>query len=471
MDTTVEDLLQDVDLTACLEQSPELEAPLFGNIFDELYLPDDLWKDVDKIPLLSETTTTELEAVSYDEKPKTTRNMKQPSQNTVMIPTLVNNGLQNIKTEVVQPSSCMINKAAIPAVPANVTVPTISAAVVAGSDKQGIKRSHPDSTVDMSQLSKKQQKMLKNRQSSSLSRQRKKEYVSTLEAQLSEAAQKNNALIKENEALRTKVKLLEKENQLLLHSKPQGLLTPPRTPAMLAIVLFVTVGLMLTPLRTMMTGSVEVEHESAPVKMHRALLSVEDDVTAGHHDIIQESHAVGPHLPDQLLTITTMEQMKSLHKAKKQVKKKVLKPVDPVNSTDTARLHTDLGSYFSSREIHPWYTGPSKTSAIAVVDHETQSPRVYSQDVLSFPYSSEKVQYFFKKSFTRNLETYYLVSFKDHLMFNAPLHNKTLFPKLSVMIPYNESSFSSEEDISMIQMDCSVIDTKLLTVKLPPDMS
>lgn len=30
---------------------------------------------------------------------------------------VVNNGLQNIKTEVVQPSSCMINKAAIPAVP------------------------------------------------------------------------------------------------------------------------------------------------------------------------------------------------------------------------------------------------------------------------------------------------------------------------------------------------------------------
>ena len=72
-------------------------------------------------------------------------------------------------------------------------------------------------------------------------------------------------------------------------------------------------------------------------------------------------------------------------------------------------------------------------------------------------------------------------------MFNAPLHNKTLFPKLSVMIPFNgkciiqmlyiyhvsfsESSFSTEEDISMIQMDCSVTDTKLLTVKLPPDMS
>jgi len=37
------------------------------------------------------------------------------------------------------------------------------------------------------------------------------QYVSTLEAQLSEAAKKNSALIKENEALRAKVKLLEKE--------------------------------------------------------------------------------------------------------------------------------------------------------------------------------------------------------------------------------------------------------------------
>ena len=37
------------------------------------------------------------------------------------------------------------------------------------------------------------------------------QYVSTLEAQLSEAAKKNNALIKENEALRVKVKQLEKD--------------------------------------------------------------------------------------------------------------------------------------------------------------------------------------------------------------------------------------------------------------------
>ena len=36
---------------------------------------------------------------------------------------------------------------------------------------------------------------------------------------------------------------------MLQSSRPHGLLTPPRTPAMLAIALFVTVGLMFSPLR------------------------------------------------------------------------------------------------------------------------------------------------------------------------------------------------------------------------------
>lgn len=86
------------------------------------------------------------------------------------------------------------------------------------------------------------------------------------------------------------------------------------------------------------TGSVEVEHVSMPVKMHRALLTIDDNVVTDRHNSLKESRAVGPHLPDQLVTVTAMEQMKSLHKTKKQAKRKVLKPVvDDVNSTNTAR--------------------------------------------------------------------------------------------------------------------------------------
>lgn len=52
-----------------------LQVPLFGNIFDELYLTDELWKDVDKIPLLNETTTKIPESISCDEKPKVINNV------------------------------------------------------------------------------------------------------------------------------------------------------------------------------------------------------------------------------------------------------------------------------------------------------------------------------------------------------------------------------------------------------------
>jgi len=38
-------------------------------------LPDDLWQDVEKIPLLNDPKPKEPETVSQDEKPKTTNNM------------------------------------------------------------------------------------------------------------------------------------------------------------------------------------------------------------------------------------------------------------------------------------------------------------------------------------------------------------------------------------------------------------
>ena len=101
--------------------------------------------------------------------------------------------------------------------------------------------------------------------------------------------------------------------------------------------IIIWMGVFCFNFRTTITGSVEVEHVSVPVKMHRALLSVQDDVVTDRHDGVQESRAVGPHLPDELLTMTAMEKVKSLHKTNKRTKKKVLKPAHTINSTNTAR--------------------------------------------------------------------------------------------------------------------------------------
>jgi hypothetical protein len=58
---------------------------------------------------------------------------------------------------------------------------------------------------------KKQQRLLKNRESASLSRQKKKEHLQNLELKLKEAANKNEILLKENLLLRNRVLQLEKE--------------------------------------------------------------------------------------------------------------------------------------------------------------------------------------------------------------------------------------------------------------------
>ncbi|XP_061744595.1 cyclic AMP-dependent transcription factor ATF-6 alpha [Nerophis ophidion] len=328
---------------------------------------------------------------------------------------------------------------------------------------------------DDSKLSQRQQRMIKNRESASLSRKKKKEYLLTLEARLQLALSENAVLKSENGNLKKQLEGLLSENSVLKS-------TAPKRRAVCLMVVLVFLVLSVGPISQLQSNT-DSGLEVVAVQHGRHLLgfSPETDTEAPGNGAAAE---VADSSEDKALMV-----VKELNFLRTQA------PCQPpVNRTKCLGLAHDLKGWVHrheveltksrrmsnnhlkhSRAILETENKDAETSQIVTVRYtKTDEDKTPGRELQVY-YAPHHTYNDFFGEINRRGDTFYVVSFRrDHLLLPATNHNKGSRPKMSVVLPamnINDSIIGDKEFEVMMQIDCEVTDTRILHIRsdsIPP---
>lgn len=354
---------------------------------------------------------------------------------------------------------------------------------------------------------KRQQRMIKNRESACLSRKKKKEYVSSLEGRLSDLEQENVQLKLENEVLRER--LNEFENAMSWTKNPALSVKTKKATALLVVLFVVCINFGSFPSL--------VNRNNDPLNMGDL------DVGAG-----QSPHAsVTRHVRSLLWApadAPTRNISESEYISRNSTSTGSAQPICPlyINQTESIRLDSELRRWIGSDPEHPYDSTQQETLKSKTFDsaRNGSNPKL-SQipddkslgagiNMAAMPPTETKLKNGFKEkrtklrrkslanraskksqsasnevevygvrpplydytafldSFQRRDDTFYVVSFSgDHILLPAQAHNTSSRPKMSLVlpaVPINKSMFGLNH-IRMMQIDCEVINTQMLRVR------
>lgn len=358
---------------------------------------------------------------------------------------------QLTQTGILNPPSVTVKTEAVS--PLTTAVPTIQTISSCGQVQQ-----QPE--MDMKTL-KRQQRMIKNRESACLSRKKKKEYVTNLEEQLNCLGKENRDLRAENETLKARVRELESEKTLWTDSVLNSS-SGKKATALFAVLLLVTLNLKGLNYNNhhnfdfsqgiLKSKINEVSKSDAFSRIRhggRSLLWEDEQQMNNNESFIPSVNSSSPVCPmyfNQSESIRLDNQLRGWFKKDE----KKIEPQRPA-AVATTMTSTSLESYKRKR--------PSFSASIyhmLIADNEAADDRRKAQRSAKDPsggeitlYDSGDVPRFSYESFFEAIErrddTFYVVSFSgDHLLLPASAHNQTSRPRMSLLLPSVAVSLNGE---------------------------
>ncbi|XP_024134221.1 cyclic AMP-dependent transcription factor ATF-6 alpha [Oryzias melastigma] len=339
------------------------------------------------------------------------------------------------------------------------------------------------SSDDDSKLSQRQQRMIKNRESASLSRKKKKEYLMSLEARLKLALSENAVLKSENGSLKKQLEGLLSENTVLKATAPKR-----RAVCLMVVLVFLVLNVGPTSL---LQGGPDSSLEVAPMQPSgRHLLGFSSEA---------ETEAVtDPQRGSSHSGASDSAGGKALMVVKDPVFLRPPPPCQPsINRTKCIQLAHELSGWVHRHEVEQtksrrMSSSPHRPTRTTLKSYLKRSKEADDAQIVTVPYAgttegkspgSELQLYYapkhvysdFFEELNRQADTFYVVSFRrDHLLLPATNHNKGSRPKMSVVLPamnINDSIIGGKDFQVMMQIDCEVTDTRILHIRsssIPP---
>uniref|UniRef100_A0A2I3GRL1 Activating transcription factor 6 beta n=1 Tax=Nomascus leucogenys TaxID=61853 RepID=A0A2I3GRL1_NOMLE len=342
-------------------------------------------------------------------------------------------------------------------------------------------------------LLKRQQRMIKNRESACQSRRKKKEYLQGLEARLQAVLADNQQLRRENAALRRRLEALLAENsELKLGSGNRKVV------CIMVFLLFIAFNFGPVSISEPPSAPISPRMNKGEPQPRRHLLGFSEQEPVHGVEPLQGS-SQGPKEPQP--SPTDQPSFSNLTAFPGGTKELLLRDLDQLflssdcrhfNRTESLRLADELSGWVQRHQ-----RGRRKIPQRAQERQKSQ-PRKKSPPVKAVPIQPpgpperdsvgqlqlyrhpDRSQPAFLDAIDRREDTFYVVSFRrDHLLLPAISHNKTSRPKMSLVMP----AMAPNETLSgrgapgdyeeMMQIECEVMDTRVIHIKtstVPPSL-